>query len=68
MTINIGSADRAVRIVLGIALLALLLFIDSPLRWIGLAGVVLLATASLRFCALYRVFGLSTLRKAQPQS
>jgi hypothetical protein len=67
MTVNIGFTDRTIRIVLGIALLALLLFIDSPMRWIGLTGVVLLVTASTRFCALYRALGLSTVRKTLPQ-
>lgn len=58
MTRNIGSADRIVRIVLGLALIALA-FVGprTPLGWIG---VVPLLTAFVRFCPAYAIFGLST--------
>lgn len=64
MEANVGSADRIVRVVVGLALLSLLLVLDGNARWWGLIGFVPLATAAFRFCPLYRVVGLSTCRLA----
>jgi len=55
---NFGTADRVIRIVAGLALIA-----ASLLGYIGLwgrIGVVLLATGLFRFCPAYLPFGLST--------
>ena len=55
---NVGSVDRAIRIVAGLALIgASLLGVIGPWGWIG---VVPLATGLFRFCPAYRPFGLST--------
>lgn len=54
---NEGGADRAVRIVLGVALLALAF--TGKTAW-GYLGVVPLATGLLGTCPLYSVFGFST--------
>jgi hypothetical protein len=59
MKANLGSTDRAIRIVVGVALLGLLA-IDSPYRWLGLVGAVPLLTAFVSFCPLYSVFGISS--------
>lgn len=58
---NEGKVDRGIRVVLGIALLSLL-FVGPVPGWglIGLAGLVLLATAALGSCPLYTVLGVST--------
>lgn len=55
---NEGTADRAVRIVVGITLLALV-FVGpkTPFGWIG---VVPLLTGLLGSCPLYTLFGIST--------
>jgi hypothetical protein len=55
---NEGTIDRAIRIVLGLAILSLA-FVgpQSPLGYIGL---VPLATGLIGFCPLYRLLGLST--------
>lgn len=63
---NVGSADRAVRVVLGLAVLSML-FIDGNARWFGLIGLVPLLTAFVGSCPLYSVFGLSTHPKPQPK-
>mgnify|MGYP001765192358 CR=1 FL=1 len=57
---NIRSPDRFVRMVLGIGLLQLAYFwLGSPWNWVAAAvGVILLVTAALRFCPLYRVIGV----------
>ena len=58
MTRNEGTIDRALRIALGIILLALV-FVgpQTPLGWIG---IIPLATGLIGWCPLYRVFGFST--------
>lgn len=60
MNSNVGSIDRAVRVVLGLALLSAFFLLEGSLRWVGLAGVVLLLTAAVSFCPLYRVLGINT--------
>lgn len=67
MTANIGSIDRIVRIILGIVLLAapflsgMALFESTTATVISvIVGIVMLATSSMRFCPLYRIFGIQT--------
>ncbi|HEX8726173.1 MAG TPA: DUF2892 domain-containing protein [Gemmatimonadaceae bacterium] len=62
MSVNVGSIDRVVRVVLGLALLSLT-FVGPRTLW-GLLGLVLLATAAVSFCPLYSIFGWSTSPKA----
>ncbi|MGI9406505.1 MAG: YgaP family membrane protein [Hyphomicrobiaceae bacterium] len=66
---NVGSADRIIRIVIGALLIAAPYFTDfafwsSPLaRYaIPLVGLVLIFTALVRFCPLYRIVGVRTCR------
>tara|TARA_R110002020_G_scaffold6295_28_gene26436 strand:- start:261 stop:482 length:222 start_codon:yes stop_codon:yes gene_type:complete len=67
MPVNIGSADRIARIIVGLALIlvpfvsGLALFANPVLQWGAvLVGAVLIVTALVRFCPLYAIFGLST--------
>lgn len=55
---NESPFDRAVRVVAGIALLALV-FVGPQTPW-GLVGLVPLVTGLAGTCPLYRVFGIST--------
>lgn len=57
MKANIGSVDRVVRVVLGLAIIAGGLVAQN---WLGVIGVVLLATAAIGTCPLYLPFGIST--------
>lgn len=57
---NIGATDKWIRIVAGIVLLALIFVIKSDWRWLGLIGVILLGTAFLNFCPIYKLLGIST--------
>lgn len=66
MTSNVGSADRTVRVVVGLLLLSML-FIDGNARWFGLIGLVPLLTALIGSCPLYSIFGLNTHPKPQPK-
>lgn len=60
MTTNLGSADRALRLFLGVGLLSLLLFVQSGVRWLGLAGLVLLLTSLINWCPLYSLLRIRT--------
>jgi hypothetical protein len=62
---NIGSLDRIIRAVIGVALIALAVVDHGPIRWLGLIGIVLLVTASVRFCPAYWLMRVKTLRAAR---
>lgn len=55
---NEGTLDRAVRIIVGVALLSLTVI--GPKSLLGLVGVVPLATGIVGFCPLYGLFGINT--------
>lgn len=55
---NIGSVDRALRLVVGIVLIALV-FVGPQTPW-GWIGIVPLVTALIGFCPAYRLIGLNT--------
>jgi hypothetical protein len=55
---NVGAIDRAVRIILGVALLSLV-FVGPKTLW-GLVGIVPLLTGLARFCPAYLIWGGST--------
>lgn len=59
---NIGRIDRTIRIVLGLLVAAAGIFFES---WWGLLGLVILATALIRFCPLYTLLGTSTVEKSE---
>lgn len=63
MKTNVGSLDRLIRLLLssGLFYLGLFLYGGSPLG-IGfvIAGSVLLVTATVGFCGLYKVLGIHT--------
>lgn len=54
---NMGGIDKGVRIIAGVAALALGYYYQSA--W-GLIGLVPLATISVNWCPLYAPFGIST--------
>ncbi len=60
---NIGSLDRLLRVLAGLAILGAGLYFKS---WWGLAGLVPLLTAAVRFCPAYPLLGLSTCRREKP--
>lgn len=58
MKANVGSIDRIVRIVAGLALIAWAALFNGPVwAWIG---VVPLATGIFRICPAYSLFGMNT--------
>lgn len=61
MTTNMGTIDRVLRVVIGLALLwYALLAAPSGYNWIGWIGIVPLLTALAGFCPLYSLIGIST--------
>jgi hypothetical protein len=60
MTRNVDTVDRVLRIVIGLALLALPLVLESDARWLGLIGLVPLLTGIAGSCPAYRLFGIRT--------
>lgn len=63
-TRNVGSLDRVLRIVVGLALIAgFFLNAEASWRWLCLIGIVPLATGLLGTCPAYSLFGVSTCPK-----
>ena len=58
MKANIGTLDRAIRIILGLALIALTQ-LGPETSW-GWIGIVPLLTALLGWCPAYTLFGIRT--------
>ncbi len=58
MKTNVGGIDRALRIVLGLALIGLTL--GGVIGAWGWLGLVPLATAAMGFCPLYPMLGINT--------
>ena len=59
---NEGTFDRGVRLVAGLVLLVLVLTTLTGAWQIiaAVAGLIMLATGAIGFCALYTLFGIST--------
>lgn len=64
---NVGTVDRMLRILIGAVLIALpyvttwALWNDAMYRFgLPIVGAVLVVTALVRFCPLYRIIGAST--------
>lgn len=55
---NVGTIDRALRIALGVVLLAMV-FVGPRTGW-GWIGLIPLATGFMRTCPLYSLFGINT--------
>ena len=63
MVTNVGTIDRALRIVIGLMLIAYALKLGLPStgwNWVGWIGVVPLLTATFAYCPAYTAFGVST--------
>ena len=58
---NVGSADRLIRIILGIGLIsAFFMYPNASWRYFALIGIVPILTAVMGTCPLYSIFGFAT--------
>ncbi len=59
---NVGTIDRVLRIVVGLALLAAFFLTPATSGWhyLYLIGIVPLLTAVIGSCPLYSIFGISS--------
>jgi len=66
LTSNVGSVDKVIRLVAGVALAGWGFLGAGLSTTVGLialiVGVVLIATGLLNFCPLFRILGISSLR------
>ncbi len=62
MNINEGGADRVVRLIVGIALLAAAYFyFQGTWAWVaGIVGAVALLTGAVGICPAYAILGIDT--------
>ncbi len=63
MVKNIGQTDKIIRIIAGVILISLDLFevVTGSFSWVlSVVAIILIATALLNFCPLYKVLGKST--------
>lgn len=58
MPVNVGTIDRALRVVVGLVLIALV-FVGPQTPW-GWIGLVPLLTAVVGFCPAYTLLGIKT--------
>lgn len=61
MKVNVGSTDRLIRVVVGVALIAAA--VTGYIGMWGYIGIVPILTGTLRFCPAYLPFGMSTCSK-----
>ena len=55
---NVGSADKIIRIMLGVFLVSLTMW--GPQTLWGLVGIIPIATGLMNFCPIYSILNLST--------
>ena len=63
MVRNVGTIDRALRVTVGLVLIAYAIplgFSQTGWNWVGWIGVVPLLTAFLGTCPAYSILGVST--------
>ena len=57
---NVGSIEKIARVILGLGLLSLIFLLEGNIRWVGLAGIILIVTAAIGWCPISSVFGINT--------
>ena len=58
MKANVGTTERIIRVIVGLVLLSLVFILESNARWLGLIGILPLATGAIGWCPAYGVFGI----------
>jgi hypothetical protein len=61
MQCNVGHpVDKTLRVLVGIALLSLLYFLEGNLRWLGLIGIIPILTVVFGWCPGWALLGINT--------
>ena len=63
MTCNVGGVERPIRMILGLALVAIAVFAALPIGWMiafYVIGGVMLVTGAIGFCPAWSVMGINT--------
>lgn len=64
MKFNVGTVDRALRVIVGLVLIGLAA--TGTVGWWGWLGVIPLATGLFRFCPAYGLLGINTCPLKKP--
>ena len=59
---NVGTADRALRVIVGVALIGYALTgpAEGGMTWLGWLGIIPLVTGIFSMCPLYSILGVNT--------
>lgn len=68
MTKNVGKIDKAIRIIAGLAFVAVAAVLGGAWWILGAVGVVLFVTALTGFCGLYALIGVNTCKTTEGNS
>jgi len=60
MQTNVGSADKVIRVIIGVGLLSLVFILEGNVRWFGLIGIMPILTALMGWCPAYALLGMRT--------
>lgn len=63
MKANVGTVDRWIRLILGLALILLFFITSSPIKYLGILGIIFVITSLVKWCPLYLPFGINTCKK-----
>ncbi len=60
---NVGTVDRALRILVGLGVLSLFFLLEGGVKYVGLLGLAVLLTGLAGSCLMYRVMGFNTCKR-----
>lgn len=65
---NVGNTEKIIRAIIGVALLSLLFVLEGNMRYLGLIGIIPLATAAVSWCPIWALLGINTCPATQHKS
>ena len=60
MKVNVGKLDKVFRFSFALVLFSLAFYLNGPIRWLAVLGLIPLLTGLFNFCPLYTLLGVST--------
>jgi len=58
MQANVGSIERVIRVLVGLAVLSVFFLTKGAVHWLGLIGIIPLVTGMLGLCPAYLALGI----------